>query len=150
MLIIVAILLLQGTHNCCTRGVAMYTETIIEHFLNPRNLGEIPDADGVGQYGDPDCGDFLRVYIKVKEGRLEKVKFLVQGCPAAIATTSVMTELATGKTLEESLKLTDDDILDAIGVLPEEKVHCSNLGASALHMAINDYLSHIEEKGVRK
>ncbi|QSQ09128.1 Iron-sulfur cluster assembly scaffold protein IscU [Koleobacter methoxysyntrophicus] len=118
----------------------MYTEKVLDHFLNPRNLGVIPDADGIGQYGDPACGDFLRVYIKVENGRLKDVKFLIQGCPAAIATSSIMTELATGKTIEEALKITDDDILEAIGVLPEEKAHCSNLGAGALHLAVMDYL----------
>lgn len=118
----------------------MYTDKVLDHFFNPRNVGEIPDADGIGQYGDPACGDFLRVYIKVKDNRLVDVKFLIQGCPAAIATSSIMTELAIGKTIEEALKITDDDILEAIGVLPEEKTHCSNLGAGALHLAIKDYL----------
>jgi nitrogen fixation NifU-like protein len=127
----------------------MYTDTIIEHFLNPSNLGGLPDADGVGQWGDPGCGDFIRVYIKVRDGKLEKVNFLVQGCPAAIATTSIMTELATGKTIAEGLALTDNDVLAAIGILPDEKVHCSNLGASALHMAIEDYLTRREKKGGR-
>lgn len=127
----------------------MYTDTIIEHFVNPRNLGELPDADGIGQMGDPSCGDFIRVYIKVKDGKLEKVNFLVQGCPAAIATASIMTELACGKTITEGLALTDEDVLDAIGILPEEKVHCSNLGTSPLHLAIEDYLRRLWKRGGR-
>ncbi len=124
----------------------MYTEKVLDHFMNPRNVGEIPDASGIGQYGDPVCGDFLRVYIKVKDNRLSDVKFLIQGCPAAMATSSIMTEIAIGKTLEEALKITDDDILEAIGALPEEKTHCSNLGAGALHLAIEDYFDSISDK----
>jgi nitrogen fixation NifU-like protein len=120
----------------------MYTDKVIDHFINPRNVGEITDADGIGQYGDPSCGDFLRVYIKVSDGRLKDVKFLIQGCPAAIATSSIMTELAIGQTVGKALEITDDDILDAIGVLPEEKTHCSNLGSGALHLAIKDYLDN--------
>ena len=83
----------------------MYTKKVLDHFTNPRNVGEIPDASGIGQYGDPVCGDFLRVYIKVKDNRLSDVKFLIQGCPAAMATSSIMTEIAIGKTLEEALKI---------------------------------------------
>ncbi len=124
----------------------MYTEKVLDHFMNPRNVGEIPGASGIGQYGDPECGDFLRVYIKVKDNRLSDVKFLIQGCPAAMATSSIMTEIAIGKTLEEALKITDDDILEAIGALPEEKTHCSNLGAGALHLAIEDYFDSISDK----
>ena len=119
----------------------MYTEKLIEHFKNPRNVGEIPDADGVGTIGDPGCGDYLSVYIKLKDDRLSEIKFAVYGCPAAIATTSVLTELAVGKTLEEALEITDADIAAALDGLPDPKMHCSNLGTEALLKAVLDYLS---------
>lgn len=118
----------------------MYTEKVIEHFLNPRNVGCIPDADGVGTLGDPSCGDFLRIYIRVEGDRLADVKFEVYGCPAAIATSSILTEMVKGKTLEEALRVTDEDVAEALGGLPEWKLHCSNLGAEALHRAIVDYM----------
>ncbi len=117
----------------------MYTEKLIEHFQNPKNVGEIEDADGVGTVGDPACGDFLRIFIKVRSGRLSEVKFMVYGCPAAIATTSVLTEIAVGKTIDEALKITDVDIAVALGGLPDPKMHCSNLGVLALYRAIADY-----------
>ncbi len=122
----------------------MYTEKLIDHFQNPRNVGSIPDADGVGTIGDPGCGDFLRLYIKIKEDRLSEIKFEVFGCPAAIATTSVLTEVALGKKLAEVFKITDQDIADALGGLPEAKMHCSNLGTVALYFAIMDYFSRLE------
>ncbi len=117
----------------------MYTEKLIEHFKHPRNVGQIPDADGIGTIGDPSCGDYLCVFIKVSGGRLSEVKFKVYGCPAAIATTSILTEIAVGKTLEEALEITDLDIAEALGGLPDPKMHCSNLGAEALFDAIMDY-----------
>lgn len=122
----------------------MYTEKLIDHFQNPRNVGSIPDADGVGTIGDPECGDFLRLYIKVKEDRLSEIKFEVFGCPAAIATTSVLTEVALGKKLAEVFKITEQDIADALGGLPEAKMHCSNLGTGALYFAVMDYFSRLE------
>ncbi|MBC7340123.1 MAG: iron-sulfur cluster assembly scaffold protein [Firmicutes bacterium] len=118
----------------------MYAEKVIDHFLNPRNVGCIPEADGVGTLGDPSCGDYLRIYIKVRDGRLDDVKFEVFGCPAAIATSSILTEMVKGKTLEEALQVTDQDVAAELGGLPEWKLHCSNLGAEALHQAIRDYL----------
>ncbi len=118
----------------------MYTEKLIEHFKNPRNIGAMPDADGVGSMGDPACGDYLSIFIKIKGGRLEEVKFTVFGCPAAIATTSVLTEIAVGKTIEEALEITDQDIAEALGGLPDPKMHCSNLGTEALLRAVLDYL----------
>lgn len=117
-----------------------YSQKVIDHFLNPRNVGEIPDADGIGTMGDTSCGDYLQVFIKIKDNRLSDVKFKVFGCPAAIATSSIMTELAIGKTLEEGLQLSDQDIVEALGDLPDVKIHCSNLGAGALHDAIMDYI----------
>jgi len=125
----------------------MYGDLVLEHFLNPRNVGIINNADGIGTIGDPNCGDYLRIYIKVWGDRLVDVKFQVYGCPAAIATSSILTEMAKGKTLEEALKITDDDVAAAIGGLPDHKLHCSNLGASALHEAINNYLDRLKTTG---
>lgn len=117
-----------------------YTKILLDHFQHPRNVGRIPDADGIGLIGDPRCGDFLRVYIKVDENeRLAEVKFECFGCPAAIACASVMTEMAKGATLDEAETITDDRIAAALGGLPEPKHHCSNLGAAALEEAIWDY-----------
>lgn len=124
----------------------MYTEKVLDHFLNPHNVGAIPDADGVGILGDPSCGDFLRIYIKVSNGRLADVKFEVFGCPAAIATSSILTEMVKGKTLEEAMEVTDADVAEALGGLPEWKLHCSNLGAEALHRAILDYSRRSDPK----
>ncbi len=118
----------------------MYSEKVIEHFRNPRNVGEIPDADGVGTVGNPVCGDLMTIYIKVKDDRIVDLKFKTFGCGAAIATSSMTTELARGKTLDEALKITRSDVADNLGGLPPIKMHCSNLAADALHAAINDYL----------
>ena len=117
-----------------------YTETVMEHFSNPRNVGEIKDADGIGQVGNPTCGDLLWVYIKVKDDVLTDVKFKTFGCGAAIATSSMVTELSKGKTLQEGLKITRKDVAENLGGLPPQKMHCSNLAADALHEAIHDYL----------
>lgn len=117
----------------------MYTEKVIDHFINPRNTGSIAKPDGVGTVGDPSCGDHLRIYICVKDNCISEIKFEIFGCPAAIATSSVLTELAKGKNIEEALKITDDDVIRALGGLPGPKVHCSNLGANALHQAIENY-----------
>jgi len=116
-----------------------YSSTFIEHFTSPRNAGFMEDADGEGKCGDPGCGDSLTIYIKVKDGVIEDIRFLVFGCASAIATSSMTTELAKGKTLEEALKITEVDIAEALGGLPKNKMHCSNLGAEALKNAINDY-----------
>ena len=117
----------------------MYSEKVMEHFRNPRNVGEIPDADGVGTVGNPVCGDMMTISIKVKDNRLDDVKFKTFGCGAAIATSSMITEIAKGKTLEEALKITREDVADALDGLPPIKMHCSNLAADALHAAIQDY-----------
>ncbi len=117
----------------------MYNETVMDHFTNPRNVGEIPDASGVGEVGNVVCGDILRVYIKVKDGVLEDVKYMTFGCGAAVASGSMMTELARGMTVEEGLKLTNHDVAKALGGLPAQKMHCSNLAADALHKAIEDW-----------
>jgi nitrogen fixation NifU-like protein len=117
----------------------VYSEKVMDHFMNPRNVGEIPDADGVGTVGNPVCGDLMTMYIKVKDNKLEDVKFKTFGCGAAIATSSMTTELAKGKTLEEAKKITRADVADKLGGLPPIKMHCSNLAADALHEAIKNY-----------
>ena len=118
-----------------------FTDKVIEHFMCPRNVGSMPDADAEGTCGDPSCGDSLTLYIKVKDDVIEDISFLVFGCVAAIATSSMTTELVKGKPLEEALKLTDTDITQALGGLPENKLHCSVLGATALKNAIENYRS---------
>ena len=118
----------------------MYSDKVLDHFRNPRNMGEIPDADGVGTVGNPVCGDLMTIYIKVKDNRLEDVKFKAFGCGAAIATSSMITEIAKGKTLDEAMKITRGDVADNLGGLPPVKMHCSNLAADGLHAAIQDYL----------
>jgi len=122
----------------------MYTEKVMEHFRNPRNMGEIPNADGLGTVGNPVCGDLMNIYIKVKDNRIEDIKFKTFGCGAAIATSSMITELAKGKTLEEAMKITRGDVADSLGGLPPIKMHCSNLAADGLHAAIQDYLKKKE------
>lgn len=129
----------------------MYTEKILDHFLNPRNQGIIEEPDGVGVLGDPGCGDYIKVYIKVDDDRIGDINFQILGCPAAIACGSAMTELARGKRLVDAIKIRDEDILRYLGGLPDEKVHCSNLGAGALQDAIRSYYrkvlmgdSHVE------
>lgn len=117
----------------------MYTERVMEHFRNPRNMGEIPDADGIGTVGNPVCGDLMNIYIKVKDNRIADIKFKTFGCGAAIATSSMITELAKGKTLEEALKITRGNVAESLGGLPPIKMHCSNLAADGLHAAIEDY-----------
>ena len=119
----------------------MYNEILIEHFINPRNAGLLTKPDGVGTMGDPDCGDFLRIFIQVENDCISDIKFEVSGCPAAIATSSVLTQLAMGQSLDEALKISDLDIIKEIGGLPDPKIHCSNLGAGALHEAIRNYLN---------
>jgi len=120
----------------------VYTPKAMEHFRNPRNVGQLERPDGKGAFGDPACGDYIEVTIRVDEkgDRLQEVKFLIRGCAGAISASSVMTELATGKTLNEALSLTDDDIILVLGGLPKKKRHCSLLGLQALQQAIGDYL----------
>lgn len=117
----------------------MYNETVIDHFSNPRNVGEIADASGVGEVGNVVCGDILRVYIKVKDGTLDDVKYMTFGCGAAVASGSMLTTLAKGKTIEEAQRLTNKDVADALGGLPPQKLHCSNLAADALQKAIENW-----------
>jgi len=121
--------------------MAVYSEKVMRHFMNPRNVGEIPDADGVGTMGNPVCGDVMAFYIKVKNGRLSDVKFKTFGCGAAIAVSSMVSEMAKGMTLEEAKQLNRNMVADKLDGLPPNKMHCSNLGAEALHKAIEDYES---------
>jgi len=123
----------------------MYSEKVMDHFRKPRNMGEIPDADGIGSVGNPTCGDLMNIYIKVKGNVLTDVKFKTFGCGAAIATSSMITELAKGKTLDEALKITRGDVAENLDGLPKIKMHCSNLAADGLHAAIKDYLKKKEE-----
>jgi nitrogen fixation NifU-like protein len=117
----------------------MYSEKVMEHFQNPRNVGEIEDADGVGEIGNPVCGDIMKLYIKVDNNRITDAKFKTFGCGAAIATSSMVTELVKGKTLEEAEKISRNTVAEALDGLPPVKMHCSNLAADALHNAIKDY-----------
>lgn len=117
----------------------MYTEKVKCHFLHPKNVGEIKNADGVGTVGNPSCGDIMTIYIKVKDEKITDIKFKTYGCAAAIASTSIATEMVKGKTLDEAMKLTRDDVAKELGGLPAIKMHCSNLAADALKKAIEDY-----------
>jgi nitrogen fixation NifU-like protein len=118
----------------------MYTDLVMDHFSNPRNVGEIEDADGVGQIGNPVCGDVMRMTIKVEDDRISDAKFKTFGCGAAVATSSMVTELVQGKTLTEAAEISNKVVAEALGGLPANKMHCSNLAADALHIAIEDYL----------
>ncbi len=122
-----------------------YSEKVMEHFTKPRNIGEVAEPDGIGEVGNPVCGDMMKFTIKVKDNRIEDVKYLTFGCGAAIAVSSMVSEMAKGKTLEEALKITNKQVAEELGGLPGNKMHCSNLGADALHKAIEDYME--KEKG---
>ncbi len=126
----------------------LYSEKVMEHFMNPRNVGEIENPDGIGEVGNPVCGDMMTFYIKVKDNRLDDVKFKTFGCGAAIAVSSMVSEMAKGKTLEEAMKITPRSVADELEGLPKQKFHCSNLGAQALNEAIQDYRSRIRHKEV--
>ncbi|WOF17259.1 Fe-S cluster assembly scaffold protein NifU [Methanoplanus sp. FWC-SCC4] len=116
-----------------------YSETVMDHFENPRNMGVIEDADGIGEEGNPQCGDIMKIYIKVKENIIADVKFQTFGCGAAVASSSMATELIKGKTLEEAWELSNKAVADALEGLPPQKMHCSVLAEDAIHKAINDY-----------
>jgi nitrogen fixation NifU-like protein len=117
----------------------MYSELVMEHFRNPRNMGSIENADGIGEVGNPQCGDMMRITIKVKDDVLEDIKFQTLGCGAAVATSSMVTEMAKGKKLAEALTITNKAVAEALGGLPDAKLHCSNLAADGLRAAIDDY-----------
>jgi nitrogen fixation NifU-like protein len=118
-----------------------YSEKVMEHFKNPRNVGKIEDADGIGEVGNAVCGDIMKVYLKIEDNRIIDAKFKTFGCGAAIATSSMVTELVKGKTLEEALEITNQAVAEALDGLPPHKMHCSNLAADAMHKAIEDYVS---------
>jgi nitrogen fixation NifU-like protein len=119
----------------------MYSEKVVELFMNPKNVGRIEDADGVGKVGNPVCGDVMKIYLKIENGRIVDVKFETFGCAAAIATSSMVTEMVKGKTLEEALKVSNKDVAQALGGLPPHKLHCSLLAEEGVKAAIEDYLS---------
>lgn len=116
-----------------------YSEKVMDHFANPRNVGEIPDADGIGEVGNPTCGDIMKMYLKIKDGVITDVKFKTFGCGAAIATSSMATVLVKGKTVQEALKVTNKAVMEALDGLPPVKVHCSLLAEEAIHAALWDY-----------
>jgi len=128
-----------------------YGEKVMEHFLHPRNMGEIPDPDGVGEVGNPVCGDVMKLMIKVEDGRIADIKFQTFGCGAAIATSSMVTELVKGKTLDEAEKISNRAVVEAIGGLPPVKLHCSVLAEEALKAAIEDYhRKHQQDKSLNR
>ena len=116
-----------------------YSEKVLDHFRNPRNAGEVEDADGVGEVGNPVCGDMMKITIKVEDGRIAECRFKTLGCGAAVATGSVTTEMARGKTLDEAMAITREKVAAELDGLPPQKLHCSNLAADGLHKAIEDY-----------
>ena len=119
--------------------MALYTETVMDHFTHPRNVGEIPDADGVGEVGNAKCGDIMKMYLKIKDDRIEDVKFETFGCGSAIASSSMATELIKGKTIEEDLAVTNELVVDALGGLPAYKLHCSVLAEESIKAAVKNY-----------
>jgi nitrogen fixation NifU-like protein len=119
----------------------MYSQKVMDHFMNPRNVGEIPDADGVGMEGNPTCGDAMQLFIKIENDVIVDAKFRTFGCGAAIAVSSMITEMVKGKTLDEALSISKEAVAQELGGLPPQKMHCSNLGADALRKAIEDYRS---------
>ena len=119
--------------------MALYTETVMDHFMNPRNVGEIPAADGVGEVGNAKCGDIMKMYLKIKDDKIEDVKFETFGCGSAIASSSMATEMIKGKTLEEATAVTNKQVVEALGGLPAHKLHCSVLAEEAIKSAVKDY-----------
>ena len=119
--------------------MALNTETVMDHFTHPRNVGEIPDADGVGEVGNAKCGDIMKMYLKIKDNRIEDAKFETFGCGSAIASSSMATELIKGKTIEEALAVTNKQVVDALGGLPAYKLHCSVLAEESIKAAVKNY-----------
>lgn len=122
----------------------MYNQIVMDHFAKPRNVGEIKDADGVGEVGNPQCGDIMKIYLKIEDNIIKDIKFKTFGCASAIASSSIMTEMVKGKTIEEALALTNKDVVDGLGGLPAPKIHCSVLAEEAIRSAIDDYKSRNE------
>lgn len=129
--------------------MSMYGEKVMDHFQNPRNVGEIENADGIGKVGNPICGDIMNIYIKVKDDKIVDCKFKTFGCGAAIATSSMVTEMVKGKTIEEALEISNKTVADALGGLPPIKMHCSNLAAEGLSKAIEDYKKKIQDSKLK-
>ena len=119
--------------------MALYTETVMDHFMHPRNVGEIENADGVGQVGNAKCGDIMKMYLKIKDNKIDDVKFETFGCGSAIASSSIATEMIKGKTIDEALKITNKDVVDALGGLPAYKLHCSVLAEESIKAAVKNY-----------
>ena len=119
--------------------MALYTQTVMDHFMHPRNVGAIENADGVGEVGNAKCGDIMKIYLKIREDRIEDVKFETFGCASAIASSSIATEMLKGKTISDALKLTNKDVVEALGGLPAQKLHCSVLAEEAFKSAIQNY-----------
>lgn len=117
----------------------MYTEQVMEHFTNPRNVGEIADADGVGEVGNAKCGDIMKIFLKIKDGVIEDVKFKTYGCASAIATSSIATEMIKGQPVEKAVELSNKAVVEALGGLPAHKIHCSVLAEQAIKAALRDY-----------
>ena len=124
----------------------MYSEKVMDHFMNPRNVGEIPNANGIGEVGNAKCGDIMRIYLDIEGDIIKDVKFKTFGCGAAVATSSMVTEMVKGKTIDEALQISNDAVAEALDGLPPVKMHCSNLAADALHAAINDYHEKHKDK----
>ncbi|MHB8118590.1 MAG: Fe-S cluster assembly scaffold protein NifU [Methanothrix sp.] len=122
-----------------------YSKKVMDHFMSPRNVGVLENPDGYGKVGNPVCGDLMEMFIKVKEEKIDEITFRTFGCTAAIATSSMTTEMAKGKTLDDAQKITRKDVADTLGGLPPQKMHCSNLAADALHLAIEDYRQKAEK-----
>jgi nitrogen fixation NifU-like protein len=117
----------------------MYTEKVIDHFENPRNVGEMSDANGIGEVGNPTCGDITKIFLKIEDDIIKDIKFKTFGCAAAIASSSMLTEMAKGKTIDEALQITDEAVAEMLDGLPPQKMHCSNMAADAMHAAVEDY-----------
>lgn len=124
----------------------MYTEKVMDHFTNPRNVGEMENPDGVGEVGNAKCGDIMRIYLDIEGDIIKDVKFKTFGCGAAVATSSMVTEMVKGKTIDEAMVISNKAVAEALGGLPETKMHCSNLAADALHKAIGDYRDKQQKK----
>lgn len=129
--------------------MSMYSDKVMEHFRNPHNVGEIKDADGIGKVGNPLCGDIMNIYIKVKDDKIADCKFKTFGCGAAIATSSMVTEMVKGKTIEEALEISNKTVAEALGGLPPIKMHCSNLAVEGLSKAIEDYKKKIQDSKLK-
>ncbi|PJA27194.1 MAG: Fe-S cluster assembly scaffold protein NifU [candidate division Zixibacteria bacterium CG_4_9_14_3_um_filter_46_8] len=130
-------------------NIAPYSEKVMDHFTNPRNMGELPDANAIGEVGNPACGDMMRLYLKIEDGVIADVKFKTFGCGAAIASSSMMTEMIKGKPVEYAASLTNQEVADALDGLPPVKIHCSLMAEEALKSALDDYEKRLAEKAMK-